>query len=137
MKAGDSSTCDGYKEHGKPVAACFSIDGRSIHHRRRYKYSDIDNYQTGNKLVTVDIIARLKKHLIALGEWDDARHAAMDLELAETVKASAREAEKNGVLGHGMHQPFETMFEGVFEEMPWHLKEQLQQAVDEKKAAGL
>lgn len=74
-----------------------------------------------------DPIARLKKHLIAIGEWDDARHAAMDLALAEQVKASQKEAEKNGILGHGLHQPFDTMFEDVFEEMPWHLKEQAAQ----------
>jgi len=84
-----------------------------------------------------DPIHRLKQHLIVLGAWDEERHAAMDLELAEHVKSCAKEAEKNGVLGHGMHQPFETMFEGVFEDMPWHLKEQLQQCIDEKKAAGL
>ena len=84
-----------------------------------------------------DPIHRLKQHLIGLGAWDEDRHAAMDLELAEHVKSCAKEAEKNGVLGHGMHQPFETMFEGVFEDMPWHLKEQLQQCIDEKKAAGL
>lgn len=84
-----------------------------------------------------DPIRRLKDHLIALGEWDEERHLAQDLELAETVKAAQKEAEKNGVLGHGMHQPFESMFEGVFEETPWHLKEQCQQMLDEQKAAGL
>lgn len=84
-----------------------------------------------------DPIQRLKQHLIALGEWDEERHAAQDLELAEEVKASQKDAEKNGVLGHGMHQKFETMFEGVFEEMPWHLREQCQQMLDEQKAAGL
>jgi 2-oxoisovalerate dehydrogenase E1 component alpha subunit len=84
-----------------------------------------------------DPIARLKQHCIGLGIWDEERHAAMDSELATMVKDAAREAEKNGILGHGMHQPFETMFEDVFEEMPWHLKEQLQQAIDEKKAAGI
>jgi len=83
-----------------------------------------------------DPIARLKSHLIAIGEWDEERHAAMDLELAELVKDSAREAEKNGVLGHGLHQPLDTLFEGVFEEMPWHLREQRQQMLDEEKAAG-
>jgi 2-oxoisovalerate dehydrogenase E1 component alpha subunit len=71
-----------------------------------------------------DPIARLKAHLIAIGEWDEDRHAAQDQALAELVKASAKEAEKNGVLGHGMHQPLETMFEDVFEDMPWHLREQ-------------
>ena len=84
-----------------------------------------------------DPIARLKRHLIALGEWDEERHAAMDEELAQRVKDCAKQAERNGVLGHGMHQPFETMFEGVFEEMPWHLREQLDQCIAEKKAAGL
>ena len=84
-----------------------------------------------------DPIARLKQHLILIGEWDEERHAAMDLELAEQVKTAQKSAEKNGVLGHGMHQPFETMFEGVFEEMPWHLREQCQQMIDERKAAGI
>lgn len=79
-----------------------------------------------------DPIARLKNHLIGEGLWDEERQAAMDLELAEMVKAAGKEAEKNGILGHGMHQPFETMFEDVFEEMPWHLKEQCAQAISER-----
>jgi 2-oxoisovalerate dehydrogenase E1 component alpha subunit len=79
-----------------------------------------------------DPIARLKKHLITIGEWDDARHAAMDLELAERVKREQKEAEKNGILGHGLHQPFETMFEDVFEDMPWHLREQAEQMQAER-----
>ncbi len=81
-----------------------------------------------------DPIHRLKQHCIGLGIWDDERHAAMDLELAEMVKAATKEAEKNGVLGHGMHQPFETMFEDVFEELPWHLQEQMAQALEERAA---
>jgi 2-oxoisovalerate dehydrogenase E1 component alpha subunit len=85
-----------------------------------------------------DPIARLKRHCIALGIWDEARHAAMDKELAEYVRDAAKEAEKNGILGHGLHHhPMETMFEDVFEEMPWHLKEQQQAMLDEWKAAGL
>jgi 2-oxoisovalerate dehydrogenase E1 component alpha subunit len=79
-----------------------------------------------------DPIARLKAHLVAIGEWDEERHVAQDLELAETVKAASKAAEKNGILGHGMHQPFETMFEDVFEEMPWHLKEQSAQMMAER-----
>lgn len=81
-----------------------------------------------------DPIHRLKQHCIALGIWDEERHAAMDLELAEMVKQATKEAEKNGVLGHGMHQPFETMFEDVFEELPWHLQEQMAQALEERAA---
>ncbi|MBA4163953.1 MAG: 3-methyl-2-oxobutanoate dehydrogenase (2-methylpropanoyl-transferring) subunit alpha [Erythrobacter sp.] len=80
-----------------------------------------------------DPIMRLKRHLIAIGEWDLERQAAMDLECAERVKAATKEAEKNGILGHGMHHPFHTMFEDVFEELPWHLEEQAAQAIRERK----
>lgn len=83
-----------------------------------------------------DPVARLKAHLIALGEWDEERHAAMDREVAELVKASQKEAEKNGILGHGLHQPLDSLFDGVFEEMPWHLREQRQQMLDEEEASG-
>jgi 2-oxoisovalerate dehydrogenase E1 component alpha subunit len=44
-----------------------------------------------------------------------------------------KSAEKNGILDHGLHQPFETMFEDVFEDMPWHLKEQSAQMMAERK----
>ncbi len=83
-----------------------------------------------------DPITRLKDHLIALGEWDEDRQAAMDRELAEKVRAAQKEAEKNGVLGHGLHQPLDTLFEGVYEEMPWHLREQQQMMLDEEEASG-
>jgi hypothetical protein len=49
-------------------------------------------------------------------------------------KTTQKQAEKLGILGHGMHQPFETMFEDVFEEMPWHLKEQCAQMLAEQEA---
>ena len=80
-----------------------------------------------------DPIARLKDHLIAIGEWDEDRQAAMDKDCAERVKATTKEAEKNGILGHGLHHPFHTMFEDVFEELPWHLEEQAEQATRERK----
>ena len=80
-----------------------------------------------------DPIMRLKNHLVAIGEWDEDRQQAMDLEAAEKVKAATKEAEKNGILGHGMHHPFHTMFEDVFEELPWHLKEQAEQATRERQ----
>lgn len=79
-----------------------------------------------------DPIARLKQHLVTLGEWSEAQHEAMDKELAEAVLAAARESEKNGILGHGLHHPFKTMFEDVFEELPWHLQEQAEQAIRER-----
>jgi 2-oxoisovalerate dehydrogenase E1 component alpha subunit len=81
-----------------------------------------------------DPIERLKAHLVASGEWDDDRHEALRTELGDEVKAAGKAAEKNGVLGHGLHQPFETMFEDVYADMPWHLREQMEQALAEKDA---
>ncbi|WP_379921610.1 thiamine pyrophosphate-dependent enzyme [Erythrobacter sp. R86502] len=81
-----------------------------------------------------DPVNRLKNHLIAIGEWDEDRQAAMDLACAEQVKATTKEAEKNGILGHGLHHPFHTMFEDVYEELPWHLEEQADQAIRERIA---
>lgn len=79
-----------------------------------------------------DPILRLKDHLVGLGEWDEERHAAQAAELADHVKSAQKAAERNGILGHGMHQPFESMFEDVFEEMPWHLAEQRDQMLAEQ-----
>ena len=93
--------------------------------------------QEGSKWPLGDPIARLKQHVIALGIWDEERHATMDREVAEQVKLAQREAEKNGVLHDGLKQSFDSMFEDVFEEMPWHLKQQQQQMHDERKAAGI
>ena len=85
-----------------------------------------------------DPIARLRDHLIALGEWDMERHSAQDKALGDQVRLANKAAEANGVLGDGLtNQPLETMFEGVFEHKPWHLAEQEAQMLAEWKAAGL
>ncbi len=81
-----------------------------------------------------DPVDRLKKHLILLDEWSDDQHIAQADELADLVKATQKEAEANGILGHGLHQPFDTMFEDVFEHLPWHLKEQSAQMHEEQEA---
>ncbi len=80
-----------------------------------------------------DPIDRLKRHLIGLGEWSEDQHGTMLSALADQVKAAQKEAEKNGILGQGLLQPFETMFEDIFEEQPWHLKEQSAQMMAERK----
>ena len=80
-----------------------------------------------------DPVTRLKQHLITLGEWSQERHEAMDREVAEEVRVATKEAEKNGILGQGLHHPFHTMFEDVYEELPWHLEEQAEQAVRERR----
>lgn len=71
-----------------------------------------------------DPIARLKQHLVSLGEWTDEQHAAAQAEALETVRAAGREAEKAGVLGEGAAWSRESMFEDVFKDVPWHLQQQ-------------
>jgi len=80
-----------------------------------------------------DPVTRLKRHLVALGEWSEERQEEMDRELSQLVRAAQQEAEKSGILGHGLHHPFHTMFEDVFEELPWHLEEQAAQAIRERR----
>lgn len=80
-----------------------------------------------------DPIMRLKRHLIQRGVWSIEQQEEMDQRCLEAVKVAVKEAAKNGILGHGLHQPFETMFQDVFEEMPWHLREQADQANKERE----
>jgi 2-oxoisovalerate dehydrogenase E1 component alpha subunit len=85
-----------------------------------------------------DPLVRLKDHLIAIGAWDEDRQAELDRAVVEEVRAAQKEAESKGVLADGLRQQsYDTMFEDVFEEQPWHLKEQSRQMLDERKAAGI
>lgn len=70
-----------------------------------------------------DPIARLKQHLISIGEWSEEQHRAAAEEAAETVRATGREAEKIGTLAEGAH-PRSSMFDDVYKDVPWHLRQQ-------------
>ena len=74
-----------------------------------------------------DPIVRLRAHLIRIGEWSDERHTELEKALAQDVLAAAKEAESYGTLEDGRTHSPSTMFEDVFKEMPWHLREQRQQ----------
>jgi 2-oxoisovalerate dehydrogenase E1 component alpha subunit len=74
-----------------------------------------------------DPIERLKKHLIARGEWSEERHTQLKAEIEQEVLDAAREAEKYGTLHDGPKPSTSTMFEDVFKDMPRHLREQRQQ----------
>jgi 2-oxoisovalerate dehydrogenase E1 component alpha subunit len=78
-----------------------------------------------------DPIERLKAHLIALGEWDGERHAALIAETDATVRAAQKEAEANGILPQQGKDNIGSMFEDVYADVPWHLAEQREQALDE------
>ena len=74
-----------------------------------------------------DPIARLSRHLIALGEWSAEAQAALEKEVTEQVRAVARESEAIGTLSSGSRPSVRTMFEDVFKEVPWHIREQRQE----------
>ncbi|MEM6954714.1 MAG: thiamine pyrophosphate-dependent dehydrogenase E1 component subunit alpha [Myxococcota bacterium] len=65
-----------------------------------------------------DPIVRLRKHLEVLGVWSDAEEEAFKADTEKSLKAciAAAEAKPKPSLA--------SMFEDVFAEKPWHLKEQ-------------
>src|SRR5471032_3314092 len=65
-----------------------------------------------------DPIDRLKKHLIALGEWSEERHRALAAELDALVGASWKQAVSFGTMSEGPRLNADLMFEDVFKEMP-------------------
>ena len=74
-----------------------------------------------------DPIERLKRHLVGLGEWSDARHEALRAEVEQEVLAAAKQAEAIGTLHTGTKPSAATIFEDVFREVPRHLREQRRQ----------
>jgi len=71
-----------------------------------------------------DPIQRLKRHLIALGEWSEERHQALTAELDAWVAASWKEAATYGRMTEGPRLDADLMFEDVFKEMPQSLERQ-------------
>jgi 2-oxoisovalerate dehydrogenase E1 component alpha subunit len=75
-----------------------------------------------------DPVIRLKNHLIVRGAWSEERHKQAEAEIADAVIAAQKEAEKHGTLHSGGKPSVRDMFEGVFADMPPHLRRQRQQA---------
>jgi 2-oxoisovalerate dehydrogenase E1 component alpha subunit len=71
-----------------------------------------------------------------LGEWDDARHAGLTQEIEKEVDAANRRAQQLGVHGGGPYHDPATMFEDVFKEMPWHLREQQEELTRFRASTG-
>ena len=69
-----------------------------------------------------DPVERLKQHLIALGEWTEAKHQALIAELDAQVAAAWKEALTYGTLNEGPRLDRDLMFEDVFKELPEHLR---------------
>jgi 2-oxoisovalerate dehydrogenase E1 component alpha subunit len=75
-----------------------------------------------------DPVIRLKNHLVGKDLWSDERHKQMEAEILDGVIAAQREAEKHGTLHSGGKPSVRDMFEGVYAEMPPHLRRQRQKA---------
>ena len=80
-----------------------------------------------------DPIARLTAHLVALGEWDAERDAALDKQIDATVRAAQKEAETQGILPGQGFDHISSMFEDVYADVPWHVAEQREEALDEAR----
>ncbi len=75
-----------------------------------------------------DPVIRLKNHLIRRGVWSEERHKQAEAEVMDTVVAAQKRAEAHGTLHAGGKPSVRDMFEGVYAEMPPHLRRQRQKA---------
>jgi 2-oxoisovalerate dehydrogenase E1 component alpha subunit len=75
-----------------------------------------------------DPVIRLKNHLIVRGVWSEERHKQAEAEILDAVISAQKESEKHGTLHAGGKPSVRDMFEGVYAEMPPHLKRQRQHA---------
>lgn len=88
------------------------------------KYRPADDWQ---HFPLGDPLARLKQHLIKLGEWSEERHTAAQQELEAEIAAAQKEAESYGSLADGHVHSAASMFEDVYKDMPAHLLRQRQE----------
>lgn len=75
-----------------------------------------------------DPILRLKNHLIVRGVWSDDRHKQAEAEIIDEVIQAQKEAESHGTLHAGGGPSVRDIFEGVYAEMPPHIRRQRQKA---------
>lgn len=68
-----------------------------------------------------DPLVRLRGYLEGIGAWSDAEQERLEQESVEELKACIDEAERTGP------PPLESMFEDVYADEPWHLREQKEQ----------
>jgi 2-oxoisovalerate dehydrogenase E1 component alpha subunit len=88
------------------------------------KYRPADDWQ---RFPLGDPIARLKQHLIGIGEWSEAQQVQAQAELEAEVMAAQKEAESYGTLLDGHIPSPAAMFDDVYKDMPEHLRVQRQQ----------
>ncbi|MFN7023513.1 MAG: 3-methyl-2-oxobutanoate dehydrogenase (2-methylpropanoyl-transferring) subunit alpha [Pseudorhizobium sp.] len=75
-----------------------------------------------------DPVLRLKKHLILRDLWSEERHVQAEAEIMDDVIAAQRKAEEHGTMHAGGRPSVRDIFEGVYAQMPPHLRRQRQKA---------
>ncbi len=75
-----------------------------------------------------DPVLRLKNHLILREVWSDERHEQAQAEIMDEVIEAQREAESYGTLQAGGKPSVRDIFEGVYAEMPPHIRRQREKA---------
>ena len=71
-----------------------------------------------------DPIDRLRDHLIEIGEWSGEQQDELYERVDGEVMGAYKEAVEFGDLANGPYPSADTIFTEVYEEMPWHVKEQ-------------
>jgi pyruvate dehydrogenase E1 component alpha subunit len=71
-----------------------------------------------------DPIDRFRRHLVHLGLLDDGRDQQIEQELNEAISNAIAEVERHGA------PPRETLFDDVYAELPWHLREQRKELLE-------
>jgi len=78
----------------------------------------------------LDPIPRVRQYLERTAGWNEAQDKQIEAEIDAELKAAVAEAEKTA-------QPsLESMFEDVYAEMPWHLREQRDELLRGARAKG-
>ena len=75
-----------------------------------------------------DPILRLKNHLVLRDVWSDDRHKQAEAEITDEVIQAQKQAEAHGTLHAGGGPSVRDIFEGVYAEMPPHIRRQRQKA---------
>lgn len=86
----------------------------------RYRPSDEPDVWPGG-----DPIHRLRDHLISVGAWSEEKQKDLEARIDAEVMAAYKEAVKFGDLAQGPYPSSDTIFTEVYSDVPWHLKEQL------------
>jgi 2-oxoisovalerate dehydrogenase E1 component alpha subunit len=74
-----------------------------------------------------DPVDRLRRHLVTIGAWDDARNAALHDEVEQQVADAFAAADSHGSVKSGVIGSPRSMFDDVYATLPRHLLEQREQ----------